>query len=263
MKILFITGTHPRHAYLARVLESTGCLSTLILEQRETFIPQPPKNISHELKELFKHHFQSREKTELSGFGEAIFPDVNTLMTTKEALNQSQVQSAIKEIEPDLLLTYGCHKLTNETLNCADKEKWNCHGGLSPWYKGAVTHFWPSYMLEPQMTGMTVHDLTDSLDAGDIVHQCSVNLEIGDKLHDLAVKSVRTLGQELPKLIELLKSNQNIKKQSHPSSGMLWLGSKWRAEHLELIYKHYNDDIVDHYLEGKIQQNPPSLYRQF
>ena len=24
-----------------------------------------------------------------------------------------------------------------------------------------------------------------------------------------------------------------------------------------------NDDIVDHYLDGKFQQNPPSLYRQF
>jgi hypothetical protein len=36
--------------------------------------------------------------------------------------------------------------------------RWNIHGGLSPWYRGAITHFWPSYMLEPQLTGMSATD---------------------------------------------------------------------------------------------------------
>jgi len=223
----------------------------------------PPPDLSTNLKELFSHHFHSRQETELNGFGELQAPDVSALRVTQGELNQSKVHSFIKQIAPDLLLTYGCHKLSNETLACAQGEKWNCHGGLSPWYKGAITHFWPSYMLEPQMTGMTVHDLSSQLDAGNVIHQCVASLERGDKLHDLAVKSVIELGKELPKLITMLAEGKKIIKRPHTTSGMLWLGSMWRPEHLEVIYKQYNDSIVDYYLDGKFRQNKPKLHRQF
>ena len=45
------------------------------------------------------------------------------------------------------------------------------HGGLSPWYKGGATHFWPTYLIEPEFTGITVHETTKDLDAGAIIHQ--------------------------------------------------------------------------------------------
>ncbi len=262
MEIALITGTHPRHAYLARAIASTGYLSTLILEKRETFLPLPPTHINKKLKKLFTHHFNMREETEYLAFGKQIFPEVSTWTISKEQLNNNQTQSIIKNCNPDLLLTYGCHMLTKETLGCAKKEKWNCHGGLSPWYKGAITHFWPSYMLEPQMTGMTVHDLTSDIDAGKVVHQCIAPLERGDKLHDLAVKVIKELAYELPVIINKLALNQEIVKVEHTTSGMLWLGNKWRPEHLEVIYNQYNNSIVDHYLDGKFQRKEPILHRQ-
>lgn len=263
MKIIFITGNHPRHAYFARTLARTGYLAALIIEQREIFIPEPAADLNDDIKDLFIHHFQTREETELKGFGKAIFPKVPTIKISSEQLNSQEVQQLIKSFDPELLLTYGCHILLADTLSCATGEKWNCHGGLSPWYKGAITHFWPSYMLEPQMTGMTVHDLSDNLDAGDVVHQCCATLERGDKLHDLAVKAVKSLAADLPQLLNKLKSKQKIVKKAHTTTGMLWLSSRWRPEHLELIYKHYNDNIVDHYLNGKFQQKSPVLHRQF
>jgi hypothetical protein len=49
MKIVFITGSHPRHAYLAQKLAATGRLSALIIEEREAHIPVPPCGLSKEL----------------------------------------------------------------------------------------------------------------------------------------------------------------------------------------------------------------------
>ena len=51
------------------------------------------------------------------------------------------------------------------------------HGGLSPWYKGGATHFWPTYLMEPEFTGITVHETTKDLDAGAIIHQEIVDLK--------------------------------------------------------------------------------------
>ncbi len=263
MKIVLITGTHPRHIFIANVLYKTGCLAALIIEERENIHPLPPDYLSDEQRILFIEHFKLREITELNSFEENNFPVVPTIKLPKDKINSQKVQSLIQKYDPELLISYGCHILSEETLSFARHEKWNCHGGLSPWYRGAITHFWPSYMLEPQMTGMTVHDLTPKLDAGDVVHQCVAPLELGDKLHDLAVKAVRELGNDLPQLVRKIASKEKIIKKQHKTSGVLWLASMWRPEHLDIIYNQYNDKIVDYYLNGKFKQTKPDLHRQF
>ncbi|MCP4595916.1 formyltransferase family protein [Neptuniibacter sp.] len=262
-KLIFLTGDHPRHLYIARALAKAGLLSKLIIERREHFIPKPPENISPKLVQLFTHHFAERERIEQKMFGPAKLPSCDTVYTTYDDLNSSDIKNFLEEEDPDLFLTYGCHKLTQETLEAVDGHKWNCHGGLSPWYKGAITHFWPSYMLEPQMTGMTVHELTQELDAGDVVHQCTAPLVAGDSLHQLGARAVVQLAEELPTLINLLKKKGALPTHKHKTNGMLWRSSAWRADHLSLIYEHYGDKIVDHYLEGNLIQSEPKIYRQF
>jgi methionyl-tRNA formyltransferase len=118
-------------------------------------------------------------------------------------------------------------------------------------------------MLQPQMTGMTIHELTDKLDAGDVVHQCTADLVRGGGIHDLSCRAVEKIGIELVELIKMLVEGETITKKSHKTSGKLWIGKDWRPEHLELVYKFYNDRIVDHYLDGKFSQEEPNLHRQF
>ncbi|WP_262692107.1 formyltransferase family protein [Kordiimonas aestuarii] len=262
MKVVFITGDHPRHSYIARALASTGHLTAIISERRDAFVPEPPAHLSEALKTLFRHHFAKREGCEARHFGTLEWPDIPRHDTTMDALNGKETQALLSHHKPDLLLSYGCHMLSSETLDCVVGERWNIHGGLSPWYKGAITHFWPSYMLEPQMTGMTVHDLTTALDAGDVVHQCAADLVRGDGLHDLAARAVLKLAKELPDLIEKLARGEKIKKHAHKTTGKLWPSRDWRPEHLHTIYTVYNDRIVDHYLDGAFEKRAPKLHRQ-
>ena len=193
------------------------------------------------------------------------WPDVEMVPISLDELNSEKVQQHIRTASPEFLLTYGCHMLSEKTLACAQGEKWNIHGGLSPWYRGAITHFWPSYLLEPQKTGMTVHNLTQELDAGDVVHQCTAPLVKGDGLHQLAAKAVIEIGKELPELLRVVheKGASAINKIKHKTPGRLWQGSHWQPHHLRLIYQLYDNRIVDYYLDGKIANSEPKLHRQF
>jgi methionyl-tRNA formyltransferase len=121
----------------------------------------------------------------------------------REELNSDKVGAFIESLEADLALTYGVHFIRKRNLKRFPDLAWNLHGGLSPWYRGVITLFWPSYMLEPQMTGMTVHELSSRLDGGDIVHQACAPLVRGDGVHELACRAVRQIGEELPRLLEL------------------------------------------------------------
>ncbi|WP_417763559.1 formyltransferase family protein [Shewanella sp.] len=263
MSIVFVCGNHPRHAYIARCLATTGKLAYVIVEEREKFLPTAPASLDVSLRTLFEHHFHERERIEALFFGETDWPDVPKLSISIKDLNSKAVIDTIKQYATDLLISYGCHKLNQELLDSAPKHKWNCHGGLSPWYKGAITHFWPSYMLEPQMTGMTVHQLSNQLDAGAIIHQCAAPLVRGDTLHMLAARAVTALGEDLPRLAELACSSDAIASQPQTSSGMLWRSSQWQPQHLPFIYEYHHDAIVDAYLDGKLPQKVPQLFRQF
>lgn len=262
-KILFMTGSHPRHAAVARELYKTGMLAGLVIENREEHTPVAPNDISDNLVKLFNHHFQKRAESEQRFFSNPDFPEVKTLHTSLEKLNSVETQNFIREAEPDLLLSYGVHMLTNETLACASGETWNIHGGLSPWYRGCITHFWPSYMLEPQMTGMTIHNLTQQLDAGDVVHQNVAPLVKGDGLHDLACRAVQGMIDDMLKLSSALEGEKEILKKSHKTTGKLWIANDWRPAHLRLIYDTYNDQIVDAYLNGDLGKREIKLHRQF
>ena len=141
------------------------------------------------------------------------------------------------------------NKIKNKTLEELPKKSFNLHGGISPWYRGSITHFWPSYFLEPQMTGMTLHQLTKDLDAGGIVHQNSGVLERGDGIHDLSCRTLKSFITELPFVInKILKDDFQLSTQK--SSGKLWLNSDWRPEHLKLVYEYFNNKIVDYVLDN-------------
>ena len=272
MKIVFLTGNHPRHAFMARAIARSGHLKGLVVEKRESHTPDIPEGLLTGARALFVQHFERRQKSESrffdSDFEQGIadivaMEDVKIAYIARDELNGPKVWSLIDRIQPDLLLSYGVHKLTPETLSHARDKKWNIHGGLSPWYRGVATHFWPSYLLEPQMTGMTVHEITEVMDGGSVIHQCIAPLVSGDGVHDLACRAVTLLGEEMPELL-MRAADKNLRPPApQRTPGRVWRERDWRPAHLQVVYELYEDRIVDRFLDGTLAGDFPTLIRQF
>jgi hypothetical protein len=262
MGILFMGGSHPRHAYIARQIAKSNLLSGLIIERREAFVPDPPLGLNQHISDLFVRHFAGRAAAESRFFSNPELPlGVETLIIEQSELNMPRVWDFIDRLQPDLLMSYGVHKLSEETLSRAHGRRWNIHGGLSPWYRGGITLFWPSYFLEPQMSGMTVHTLTQAIDGGDIVHTAAAELVRGDGIHDLACRAVIAVGEDLPELVVAGVNGTFNPPVAQKTSGRIWRGIDWRPEHLHLIYDVYGDRIVDKYLDGEFMKRDPKLVR--
>lgn len=262
MAIVAVTGDHPRHAYLVSQIACTGMLAGWVRERREAFIPEPDVSLSPDLRALFIHHFARRNEAEEKAFGaaddHAIECDI--LDVTLDELNSQRTVDFIRGKSAKFLISYGCHKLEPQVLEACNGYAWNCHGGLSPQYRGVHTHFWPSYMLEPQMTGVTLHETTEAIDGGGIIHQTGVTLVRGDGLHDLACRAVREFAQQLPDvLLKAAAHTGSIKGAQQTTTGRIWTTGMWRPEHLIPIYKHYQDSIVDLCLAGDIVGRLPNL----
>jgi folate-dependent phosphoribosylglycinamide formyltransferase PurN len=267
MKIVFMTGNHPRHLFMARALARTGRLEALILETREAHVPPPPVYLSQASSALFARHFGDREAAERRFFEGPVAGDplagIKTYAISLMQLNSPNTWELIERLQPDLLLSYGVHKLTSETLSRAPRLKWNIHGGLSPWYRGVITHFWPSYFLQPQMTGMTLHETTEAIDGGAVVHQSCAPLVRGDGIHDLACRAVSALAEDLPEIVKRVAAGQHSVPVCPTTSGRIWRSSDWQPAHLHPIYDLYQNRIVDRFLDGEFGVSKPKLIRQF
>lgn len=263
MDLLVIVGGHPRHRALVNQVAATGTLAGVITQKRETHVPDPPERLDESLTELFEMHFERRRHAEIEFFeDDDLAQSVPSIQITPEELNSNRLLSFVKNVDPNLTITYGIDIIEDEVLAGIPGDIWNVHAGLSPEYRGVITHFWPSYHLEPQMTGVTLHELTADIDGGPIVHQTGAPLVRGDGLHQLACRTMQEFFSELSEVIELYRSGNMSAPTPQKRAGKLWTSSDWRPEHLKLIYGVYDNDIVDHYLDGEFDQVEPDLVRQ-
>ena len=262
-KLLLITGNHPRHLYLAGILSQFHDVVGWVIEDRGEFL-QPELNFSGDksLNELYSHHFKARYLAEKRFFiddstininGSNFYSNVsnNIIRCATNDLNSLSIANFINGLCPDIAITYGIHILNNSILNLLPNEKYNIHGGISPWYRGSITHFWPSYMLEPQMTGLTMHRLTAVLDGGPILHQNTGILVRGDGLHELACRTVKSFISELSVVIERIDLKDYL-LINQKSPGKLWLSTDWNPNHLRLIYDQFEDKVVDYCLDNNL-----------
>lgn len=264
MKVLFMTGSHPRHRHVASSLRDAGFLSALVIEEREEFVPSPPPGLLEKDRLLFIRHFQERETAEHRAFNsEQVEWEIPVYNTTPSQLNSVEVKQWVASQNPDVVITFGVHKINQDLLDEFPEYSWNIHGGLSPWYRGNITLFWPFYFLKPNWSGMTIHRLTSKLDGGGIIHHSVPKLNFGEGVHDVASNAVKQAALDIVTILHKLSKGEEVIEVPQKSSGKLFTSNDWEPQHLRVIYELFNNDIVDHYLRGELGKTEPPLIRAF
>ena len=257
MNVTLITGDHPRHLYFADQLINTKSHINWIIQKRERFIPDSNDIINNNLRNLFQIHFKKREEAEFKFFGKqsgevAKKKISNIYNIEKSDLGNGKLKNILLKINTELLLTYGCDILPDDVLEIPKIYKWNVHAGLSPWYKGSATHFWPTYLLEPEFTGLTLHELSNKIDGGNIIHQSAAKLNINDGIHENACRAVKEFSEKLPNLLkEKIFSNLKLIGIPQKTTGRIWTEKMWNPLTLKLIYELYEDKVNKFCIENK------------
>ena len=264
MRLVLFSGTHSRHLFVNREVLKHFDEVLVIVMQREELTPCPPENISSHDRELFIKHFANRYKVESSVYGklcvDEVFGKCETISITPEQLNTQDIANKIYKFKSDFCFIFGVDLILDPVINSLPRDKVNLHLGLSPWFKGGATLFWPFYLLQPQYCGATFHQITKQADAGEIIHQCVPNLEIGDTIHDVAAKCVIKSVEDLSLLFNHYKIKKCFSGRIQQASGRNWRGVDFHASQLRVIYDLFNDDIVDAYLNGMLEKGRPNLF---
>ena len=180
-----------------------------------------------------------------------------------EDLNSPESAEFVRRIAPDIALIFGCSLIKDPLKSALPPLTVNLHLGLSPWYRGGATLFWPFYFMEPNFAGSTFHFIVNEPDAGDIIHQSVPELSSEDGIHDVACKTVVASSEDAVRLLKIAAAGGRWDRYRQKGTGKNFLRSDFRPEHLRVIYNVFNDDMVRHFLDGNIKTRQLKLVRQF
>mgnify|MGYP001260327672 CR=1 FL=1 len=157
MNIVVLTSNHPRHKYFANQISKHFNLIGVVSEQKSF---SPLKNIKNSDEEnIIINHFQRRELKEKKEFDTDFDNGFDILKINKNSINKSVVLDFLKSEEIDYVFVYGTGIIGELIIKEFPNKIINMHLGLSPYYRGAGTNFWPIVNAEPQYCGVTIHFL--------------------------------------------------------------------------------------------------------
>jgi hypothetical protein len=262
VKVVIITGSHRRHAWFTAGIAERFDIVGVVAMPREGSVPQAPQGTSARDRAHFDRHFRLRDEAEERVFGDAghVLDALPTLRIARDGLNAPSVAAFVRDRGAEACIVFGADILREPLLSALPALTLNVHLGLSPWYRGTATLFWPFHNLEPHWAGATLHRITPDVDAGPILLTCAPPLHAGDGIHDVAVRTVEVAHRGVIACLERVDRGGTLVEHPQRTAGRLYLTRHFRPEHLRVNYELFDDRMVDAHLAGEIGSNPlPAL----
>ena len=156
----------------------------------------------------------------------------------------------MKAARPDVVLVFGTGILREPFLSAFEGRILNIHLGLSPYYRGAGTNFWPLVNREPEYVGATIHYLDAGIDTGPIVSHARPLIEAGDGPHDVGNKTIVAAAQTLLRTAEAHVSG-SVRAVPQWGGGRLYQRKDFSADAVRTLYRNFDTGMIGEYLDAR------------
>jgi folate-dependent phosphoribosylglycinamide formyltransferase PurN len=216
MNIALFTSDHLRHKYVAAKIADQLNLKLIVSESKSAAIEDTTAK-NDEDKLLVANHFKERVASEMHFFGNySKFPTKPVLMNVpNKAINSETILNALELHNIDVILLFGSSIIKPVLLSRYLHKVLNLHLGLSPYYKGSGTNFFPIVNNEFECIGATFHLASDEVDGGKLLHQFRLeSIDEKDTIYSLGNKVILQAGEKYPEIaMRYLKGLVNPKTQ--------------------------------------------------
>ena len=242
MKVLLLRANGLRHQALSSILQNAGHLSAEVVESKS---PSTMQSTSP----LVIQHFEAREQSEKDFFQFLINPLTSCPKLGVEygQLNSNSVFDFIDEIEFDVTITFGVSILHSILIQKLRNEILGIHLGLSPYYRGSGTNFFPFVNSQLAAVGYTLMHLSPGIDDGEIIHQGRAPVVLGDSIHTIGNRNITKMMIDIVELLDL-KFDFSAEKNRIMTDGKLYKRRDFTQEALREALKNIESGLIANYL---------------
>ncbi len=265
-RIAILTSNDIRHRFFVNDLAETNNVTAVIyLSTGYHPANTDRENLDPRTAEILKHHFDERTRQEHTFFGHNSQFRQNTTSCairhlTSHDLNTAATVDFLAARNPDLVIVYGTTLIKPPLLTRFADRLINMHLGLSPYYRGTATNFYPLLNEEPHYVGATIHMIDAGIDTGPILHHATPEITTTDLPHTLGCKAI---------LAGLEKVHQSIREfatgkldpipQWRPPNPRLYLRKDYHPNQVVQLYNLIEKGLFQKYVANKRDIPHPSL----
>lgn len=244
--IVVITSSQLRHRYFVKELAARHDLVGLIMEEAP-----PAAGGAQPDDPAVAAHFAARSDKERYYFGAVATPGAPVLLDLPYGgANDPAVAEVLEGLTFDCIVLYGSSIIREPLLSRFQGRIINMHLGLSPYYRGTATNFWPLVNREPHCVGVTIHHAVLKVDAGEILAQARPEIILSDRCHDYGCKSI-IAGTELMSEVIARIARGNLPAVPQPPGGRLYRTRDFVPETVQTMLHNFATGMNEEYLAEK------------
>lgn len=196
-------------------------------------------------------HLSAREQSEKDFFElflETTTDHSNPVHLPQGEINTPKYTEAITNSKPDLLIAYGCSIIREPLPSTFEGRFLNVHLGLSPYYRGSGTNYWPLVNGEPEYVGATFMYMDAGIDTGEIIHQVRAKYSWGDTPSHIGNRLIVEMSRVYRNIITNSDKLKKMPQLPIPSNEKVYKKKDYTEESVLTLYKNFNDALIGRYL---------------
>mgnify|MGYP000396886712 CR=1 FL=1 len=246
VKVAILTSDHFRHKYFVNTVAKTHEVVGVVAEEKSF---QPAKYAENEQDEaIIRNHFHLRDIEEKKAFDAEFNSAIDVLSLPPKSVNAQKVLNYLLHKNPDYLFVYGTGIIGREVIEAFNGRIINMHLGLSPYYRGAGTNFYPIVNGEPEYCGVTIHFLDAGIDSGDIISRGKAVINENDNPHTLGCRIIKVGIKLIIESVEKIKQSSFTPEKQNLSIGKVYYRKDFDAQKVLTAYNNIEKGLFRDYV---------------
>ncbi len=256
MKIGVLTSVETRHRYFANRLREELPVAAVVYE-RVGYSPADAgvSDLDPEESRILAEHFAERARQEDMFFGSCsdfVTADKSCAVChlSPGELNTESTLRFLESGGVDTVAVFGTNLVKPPLLGRWPGRMVNMHLGLSPYYRGAGTNFYPLLNGEPEYVGATIHLLDAGIDSGPILKHARPQIVHGDQPHTIGCKAILAGVTKMIETLSLLDRGELTPvPQWEVPNPRLYLRRDYHPRQVVELYRKIDDGLIARYVE--------------
>lgn len=247
MRLAVFTSTARRHKAFAHRLAAAGHELALVVAEEKR--PAPPPTGTPEDLALIERHFAGMLAAEERHFpeGDEFPPGAPLLRAAHGSVSDAAMVERLEATGVGGVAVFGASIIRPPLLDSFAGRLVNLHLGLSPYYRGTATNFWPLVNGEPHYVGATIHLIDSGVDTGPIVAQARPPIDAADEIHDIGCKAMRAGMSLMAETFRAVERGGRLRTVLQSGGGRYYRRRDFGADALRRLARLVEDGLVRDY----------------
>jgi len=251
--IVILTGSELRHTFFRMKMAANPLINVLktFCEAEQNLLANTPVD---EAKSKRAMHLQARQQSEVDFFETYVTcTNDQSLPETIERghINKIEYAEEIIALQPDLVIVYGASIIKEPLLSAFEGKMLNVHLGLSPYYRGSATNFYPLVDGLPECVGATFMFIDAGIDTGEIIHQIRPHFSYWDTPSAIGNRLIKQMTDTFCQLIINFDSLVKTETTFSNTTRRYCRKKDYTDDAVAMLYNNFNHGMIENYLTDK------------